>query len=304
MKRKTFPPESYITILQYLATVFMGLTRLFSRTDYKLALKSALYDFTSTRDFYRDACISASIPMYSSLLHTYITLQALLITPIAPHWADYIWTEVLQNTDPSTIQNALFPSRPVPNPTLTAALAYIRATSSAITSAEAAAVRKLSKGKNVSFDPKKDKKLTIYYASTFPAWQEKYIELTRSAFNALDLSFDDKAVSSHIPNAEKKKAVPFVQGLKKRLVAGEERESVFERKLPFEEVEVVEQMIPGLRKNTGCRVVEVVEVVDAAEGKKKGIVRIGENMGEVRDGLAPQAEGAVPGQPGFGFENI
>lgn len=244
--------------------------------------------------------------MHRALLHTYITLQALLLTPIAPHWADYIWTEVLQNTSPSTIQNALFPTRPLPNAALTAALAYIRATSSAITSAEAAAGRKLSKGKNVSFDPKQPKKLTIYYASSYPKWQEKYIDMTRQAFDALSLAFDDKKVNQQIPNSEKKKAVPFVQGLKRRLVAGEEVERVFERKLPFGEVEVLGQMVAGLKKTTACKVVEVVEVVDVEgeDGKKQGIVKVGEKVEEVRESLPPQAEGAVPAQPGFGFENI
>lgn len=244
--------------------------------------------------------------MHVDLLTTYISLQALLLTPIAPHWADYIWTEVLHNAD--TIQNALYPSRGEPNPKLTAAQGYIRATSSAITSAEANTVKKMSKGKTVSFDPKKAKKLTIYYASAFPAWQEKYIELIRSEFASMTCDdkagFDDKALNSQIPNAEKKKAVPFVQGLKKRLVAGEDKEKVLERKLPFEEVEVLGQMVAGLRKNTGCKIVEVVEVVDAEEGHKKGIVRIGETVGQEKDALPPQAERAVPGAPEFGFENI
>ena len=240
--------------------------------------------------------------MHATLLNTYITLQALLITPIAPHWADYIWTEVLHK--PDTIQTALYPKCPLPDPMLTAALNYIRSTSSAITSAEANAVKKMSKGKNVSFDPKKAKKLTIYYASMFPGWQEKYVDLTRSAFNSMTLNFDDKAVNSQIPNAEKKKAVPFVQGLKKRLMTGENAESVFERKLPFEELQVLEQMVAGLRKTTGCKIIEVVEVIDAEDGKKKADVKSGESIGEERDGLPPQAEGAVPGDPTFAFENI
>ena len=240
--------------------------------------------------------------MHADLLKTFITLQALLIAPIAPHWADYVWTEVLHK--PATVQNARWPSRPLPDPTLTAAQEYIRATTSAITSAEAHETKKKNKGKAVSFDPKKAKKLTIYYASTFPAWQEKYIDLTRSAFDTKARSFNDKAVNSQIPNAEKKKAVPFVQGLKKRLMAGEDAEKVFERKLPFEELEVLSQMITGLRKTTGCKIVEIVEVIDAEDGKKKGVARIGETEGQETGGLSPQAEGVVPGQPGFGFENI
>lgn len=62
---------------------------------YKLALKGALYDFTGSRDFYREATAAAGIGMHEELVLQYIELQALLLTPIAPHWAEYIWLEVL-----------------------------------------------------------------------------------------------------------------------------------------------------------------------------------------------------------------
>jgi leucyl-tRNA synthetase len=67
----------------------------YENTDYKLALKSSLYDFQSTRDFYREATTSAGIGMHRDLILRYIELQALLITPIAPHWAEYAWREIL-----------------------------------------------------------------------------------------------------------------------------------------------------------------------------------------------------------------
>lgn len=68
----------------------------YEATDYKLALKSALYDFTGVRDFYREATAAAEIGMRKDLVLRYIELQALLLTPIAPHWCDYMWQEVLK----------------------------------------------------------------------------------------------------------------------------------------------------------------------------------------------------------------
>lgn len=90
-----------------------------SSTDYKLALKYALYDFTSTRDLYREATTAAGIGMHRSLILTYIELQALLITPIAPHWADYIWQEVLHKVHPSPPPPPPFLSPPQPLSPLT-----------------------------------------------------------------------------------------------------------------------------------------------------------------------------------------
>jgi len=297
-------------------------------------LKYALYDFTSTRDLYREATTAAGIGMHRSLILTYIELQALLITPIAPHWADYVWQEILHKVSflptkshltpptspppplssphptpspanpppqPTTIQTALYPARPPPSPPLTASLTYIRTTTSSITSTEAATSKRQAKGKTTSFSPHLPKKLTIYYATSFPPWQEKYIALVRAHFSTLTLTLDDKAVNTAIPNNEKKKAVPFVQGLKRRLMAGERGEVVFERRLAFEEGEVLGMMVMGLRKTTGCRIIEVVEV---EEGGGRGVVRVGEGLGEVRENLAQVAGMAVPGQPSFLFENV
>ncbi|KAL8765664.1 MAG: hypothetical protein Q9209_007344 [Squamulea sp. 1 TL-2023] len=278
----------------------------YTSTDYKVALKSALYDFTSTRDFYREASIAASIPMSQTLIRTYITLQALLITPIAPHWADYIYQEVL-NFD-TTIQNARWPEVPQPDPSLTAIYEYIRSTSTAITSAEGQQVKKKAKGKALYYDPEQPKRLTIYIATSFPSWQSQYIDLVKSFHSKASL--EDKALNAEVGRmGESKKAMPFVQNLKKRLQSGEDANNVFERKLAFEEVEVLGQMLKGLRKTVSkCAGVEVVAVEGEEEGKKVGrIVRSeGENVGEVGDekALVGPAEHAVPGGPTFYFENV
>src|SRR2546430_181382 len=167
-----------------------------SRTMYKLALKVALYDFTSARDFYREATIAAGIGMHRDL--------------------------VLQ-----------------------------------------------------------------------------YIELLRSHFDTLSMSVNDKELNPKISKmGEMKKAMPFVQGLKKRLQGGEKPETVFERKLAFDEIETLTEMVPGLRKTTGCKSIVIIAV---EEGYKTGKIIAGDGDGAV-EGLPPVAEGAVPGSPTFYFE--
>ncbi|EEP80569.1 leucyl-tRNA synthetase [Uncinocarpus reesii 1704] len=261
------------------------------------ALKSALYEFTSARDFYREQATAAGVGMHRDVILRYIELQALLITPLAPHWAEYVWLEVLKK--PETIQYALFPKAPEPEPALSAALVYIRSTSSSITSSEAAFSKKISKGKAVTFDPRKPKKLTIFVAKKFPTWQEKYIDLVREAFDSLSISINDKELNTKVGKlGEMKKAMPFVQGLKRRLIQGKESpEKVFNRQLAFDEAEVLRNMLGIVRKTTGCQVVEVILV---EEGGKAGTTL----EGEQRDGLPPVAESALPGQPSFHFENI
>lgn len=239
--------------------------------------------------------------MHADLVRRYIELQALMLAVIAPHWSEHIWLEVLRK--PTSIQHELFPSVPTTDPALTAAREYVRNTSSSITSAEGAQIKRLAKGKQSNYDPKSDKKLSIYAALKYPAWQEKYIDLVREAFDGVTL--DMKAVSKKVDKAESKKAMPFVQTLKKSLETGVSANTVFERKLAYDEVEVLRAMVPGLRQTLQkCVKVEVVRV---DEGSKTGEIVAaigGAEVGEKREDLPPAADGAVPGQPTFFFENV
>lgn len=187
---------------------------------------------------------------------------------------------------------------PEPSPELSAAQSYVRGTASNILSSEAQFAKRLSKGKASTFDPRKPKKLMIFAAKKYPAWQEKYIDLVREAFDALNISINDKELNAKVGKlGEMKKAMPFVQGLKRRLVQSRETpETVFERKLPFDEFAVLSEMLGGLKRTAGYKVIEVIAV---DEGGKTGEV-VG--TGEKKEGLT--AENAVPGQPTFMFANV
>ena len=187
---------------------------------------------------------------------------------------------------------------PEPSPELSAAQAYVRGTASNILSSEAQFAKRLSKGKASNFDPRKPKKLTIFAAKKYPAWQEKYIDLVREAFDALNISINDKELNAKVGKlGEMKKAMPFIQTLKRRLVQGREApETVFERKLPFDEFAVLSEMVVGLKRTAGYKEVEIIAV---DEGGKTGEVL---GSGEKREGLS--AENAVPGQPTYLFANV
>ncbi|KAL1297937.1 hypothetical protein AAFC00_006450 [Neodothiora populina] len=275
----------------------------YEETNYKAALKSGFYDFTGARDFYREATKAAGIGMHADLTKRYIELQALMITVIAPHWAEYIWNEVLSHK--TSVQNATFPSVPATDAALTAARDYVRNTASSITSAEGAQMKRMAKGKTISYDPKQPKLLTIYAALSYPSWQEKYIDLVRDAFTSLTL--DMKTISKQIDKADSKRAMPFIQSLKKSLDSGIDAALVFERKLAFDELHVLTEMAPGLRQTVmKCAAVEVV-VIDQGGKQGKVVAAIGDNAaqkGQAKENLPPAAEGAVPGTPTFFFENL
>ncbi|TKA51017.1 hypothetical protein B0A55_13007, partial [Friedmanniomyces simplex] len=273
----------------------------YEATNYKAALKSGLYDFISARDFYREATKAAGVGIHQDCARRYIELQALMVTVVAPHWAEHIWREVLGKED--SVQNARWPEVASSKPELDAAREYVRSTSSNITSAEGAQLKKMSKGKVTQFDPKKEKKLSVFAALKYPAWQEDVIETVRKNFDGMKV--DIGAVSKGLPKAESKRAMPFVQVLKRSLESGIDANTVFERKLVFDEVQVLGEMVAGLKQSVQkCKVVEVVVVDEGGKGGKVVAGSEGVEVGARREDLPGAAEGAVPGQPGFYFENV
>jgi leucyl-tRNA synthetase len=125
-------------------------------------------------------------------------------------------------------------------------------------------------------------------ATSWPEWQQKYIDLVRNSLEegVAGLTIDTKKVLPKVDKKDMKKAMPFVQSLKRKIDNGEGVESVFERKLGFEEEYVLGEMVPGLKATvTKLKVVEIVVV--------KG-----------QEGLSNQAAQAEPGNPAFEFTNV
>ncbi|KIL91400.1 leucyl-trna cytoplasmic [Fusarium avenaceum] len=270
----------------------------YTNTNYKLALKAGLYELTSARDFYREACAAANIKMHKDIVLRYIEVQTLLLAVVTPHWSEYIWLEVLKKE--GTIQVAKFPEIKEVDASLSAKRDYVRSTASNINSAEGLQLKKKAKGKETSFDPKKPKKLTIFVTDKFPAWQAKYIDLLKEMWNAETNSVNDKELNGKIGKmGEMKKAMPFVQNLKRRLQTGEPTSVVLEQKLAFDEKETLLQMVPGLKRTGGLSVCDIVLV---EEGGKKGNNLTAD--GKQVEISVPNAEHAVPGQPTFYFENV
>jgi len=87
-------------------------------------------------------------------------------------------------------------------------------------------------------------------------------------------------------------------------VAGESPGSVLDRKMAYDEVAVLKEMIKGLGRTLGCKEIDVILVEEG--GKEGKVVASSGNLaeGEMREELPQQAENAVPGAPTFVFENI
>ena len=114
---------------------------------------------------------------------------------------------------------------------------------------------------------------------------------------------DIKTISKQIDKSESKKAMPFINGLKRRIDNGEPKDVVLNRELAFDELATLRAMVPGL-KQTVQKCVDV-EIVLVAEGGKEGVVvKEDGSTGESKTELPPNAASAEPGSPSFAFENV
>ena len=110
--------------------------------------------------------------MHADLVNLWMENQALLIAPIAPHFAEHYWRTILGHE--TSVHNELFPKPTKPeDAALTAAAAYVRGTIKTIRDAEIAVTRRKTKGPApVKFDERKPKEVSIFVADAFPAWQD------------------------------------------------------------------------------------------------------------------------------------
>ncbi|GMF71021.1 unnamed protein product [[Candida] boidinii] len=63
----------------------------YDETNFKNGLKYGLFDYQYSRDYYRE--VSQQEGMHKDLILRYIETQALLLAPIAPHFAEYIYRD-------------------------------------------------------------------------------------------------------------------------------------------------------------------------------------------------------------------
>lgn len=107
------------------------------------------------------------------------------------------------------------------------------------------------------------------------------------------VSLDVKSVVKKVEKADAKRAMPFVQELKRKLEAGEGVERVFGRELGFDEVEVLRDMVPVL-KSTVPKLKEVNIVVIGEGGQGGGAEDVGK----------AGTRSAEPGSPSIDFQNL
>lgn len=190
------------------------LSTLLHRLNFKDALKFGFFDMQTARDWYRD--VTSDVGMHADLLKYWIRSSCLLVMPIAPHFAEHIWTEVLKQS--GSVQNAAWPtpSRAPDQATLKSGV-YMQEIVKTIRDAELLMLKKAGKNKQISFDPKKAKSVRVYVATAFPDWQESCVGVVKDSYDEGRDKVDDAKVRTLLTERglmKNKLAMPFVQQFK------------------------------------------------------------------------------------------
>jgi leucyl-tRNA synthetase len=164
--------------------------------------------------------------MHTELVMHWIRVAALLVSPIAPHFSEHIYSSVLKS--PTSIQRALWPTPPGPvDIAVIEAGVYMRETIKTIRDAEASLVKMLNKSKakagkdgaaaKPKYDPKKPKSVRVYVATTFPEWQDTCVQVVKESYDTATNKVDDMKVRTLLTERgliKDKRAMPFVQDFK------------------------------------------------------------------------------------------
>ena len=110
---------------------------------------------------------------------------------------------------------------------------------------------------------------------------------------------DVKRVAQRVDKADTKRAIPFIQALKRKLDSGEAPDSVLGRTLVFNEVVVLQELVPILQTTTPrLRAVHIA----LTDGRHQS----GEtaDAGGRAGGIPQIASSAEPGNPAIEFHNM
>ncbi|KAL0533839.1 hypothetical protein IC582_028110 [Cucumis melo] len=247
---------------------------------FREALKTGFYDLQAARDEYRFSCGAGG--MNRDLVFRFMDVQTRLITPICPHYAEHVWRNMLKKD--GFVVNAGWPSADSPDLTLKSANKYLQDS--------IVLMRKLLQKQLLG--PKKgnkkgapvttvieDKKLTglIYVNEQFDGWKAECLRILQSKFDSTKRTF---APDSEIMEALQKSSVgqaadfrqtqklcmPFLRFKKDEAVSLGVQ--ALDLRLPFGEMDVLNENLELIRRQIGLEEVQVLRVSDPNALAKAG----------------------------------
>lgn len=237
------------------------------------------YELQAARDEYRNACDVGG--MNRDLLWRYMDVQTRLITPICPHYAEYVWREILKK-DGFAVR-AGWPSADPPDLTLKAANTYLQNSMALIRDLYKKQVQGSKKGNkkgaSVTSPAESNLKCLIYVNEQYEGWQEECLRILQSKFNGRNRTFaPDKEIIEALRDSSvgqaadfrqvQKRCMPFLKFKKDKAI--ELGPEALDLTLPFGEIEVLQENLGRIKRTVGLEQVEILSMTDRDALAKAG----------------------------------
>ena len=240
----------------------------YEASQFRDALKAAYFDLHNARDAYR--ALAGTQGLHVALVMRYIELSSRLLAPIAPHYAEHVWTSLLKR-DGSVLQ-AGWPEAKQPDASLRAAAAYV---STVVADWRRSSTKLVAPPKSKGGAPtSRVSRIDAYVAPRFVGWQESCLKVLAARYDPVGNLFPPEggmldAVKASLPGAQAddkavlKLIMPFM-----KYKIDEARSGAGARALAltasFDEVAVLVETSPYIRRTLGLDQFEVHVLADAA----------------------------------------
>ncbi|CAM8989579.1 unnamed protein product [Rhodiola kirilowii] len=255
---------------------------------FREALKSGFYDLQTARDEYRFSCGSGG--MNRELIFRFMDVQTRLLTPICPHYGEYVWRELLKRQGAAV--KAGWPTADVPDLTLQSANKYLQDSivlmRKLLTKQTTGSKKGNKKGAPAPQVIEETKlKGLIFVREQYESWKAECLKILQSKFDPNTRKFaPDQEIMEALRNSEVQKlfknsegqAVDFkqVQKLCMPFIRFKKDETArigaqaLDLKLPFEEKKVLQENVELIRRQLGIMDVEVLSETDPNAADKAG----------------------------------
>ncbi|KAI8022552.1 Leucine--tRNA ligase, cytoplasmic [Camellia lanceoleosa] len=235
---------------------------------FREALKTGFYDLQTARDEYRFSCGSGG--MNRDLVFRFMDVQTRLITPICPHYAEYVWNDLLKKN--SLVIKAGFPEADLPDLTLQKANKYLQDTIVSMRKLLQKQVSGSKKAKvNVSSLQNKPMVGLIFVNEQYDGWKRECLNILRSKFDNATCSFAPhqeivKALQESEIGREanfkqiQKLCMPFLKFKKDEVI--DVGVQALDLSLPFGEKAVLEENSELVKRQLGLERLEILSIVD------------------------------------------
>lgn len=235
---------------------------------FREALKTGFYDLQAARDEYRFSCGSGG--MNRDLLWRFMDVQTRLIAPICPHYAEYVWKELLKNE--GFVIKAGWPKADFPNRTLQKANKYLQDSIASFRKLLQKQVSGSKKGNiNVVNNQNKPMAGLIFVNEQYDGWKKECLNILRRKFDGTTHTFaPDQEILKALQlsplgqegnfKQTQKLCMPFLRFKKEEVKAVGVH--ALDLKLPFGEFEVLEKNLELIKRQLGLEQVEILSAID------------------------------------------